>query len=98
MQNKEKILILFQGEHIAYSPTVIQLYDALSSNYDVTITAEYPYRFNNQKLNDRNVLYHKLYHVKTRYFYWLLFQIVSVINREAYFFKKKKINYNQYFF
>ena len=47
---REKILILFNGEHIAYSPTVIQLYDELQKKYDVTITAEYPYSFNNQKL------------------------------------------------
>jgi hypothetical protein len=95
---REKILILFNGEHIAYSPTVIQLYDELQKKYDVTITAEYPRSFNNQKLENRNVLYHKFYHVKGRYFYWILFQIVSIFNREAKLFKKNKLNYKEYFF
>lgn len=95
---REKILILFNGEHIAYSPTVIQLHDELAKKYDVTITAEHPRSFNNQKLENRNVLYHKFYHVKGRYFYWVLFQIASVFNKEARLFKKNKLNYKEYYF
>lgn len=95
---REKILILFNGEHIAYSPTVIQLYDELQKKYDVTVTAEHPRSFNNQKLDNRNVLYHKYYHVKGRYFYWVLFQMLSIFNSEARFFKKNGLNYKQYFF
>lgn len=34
---KKKILILFEGPHIAYSPTVIQLFDFLDKEYDVYI-------------------------------------------------------------
>jgi glycosyltransferase involved in cell wall biosynthesis len=98
MKPKEKILILFHGEHIAYSPTVIQLYDELSKKYDVAVTAEFPLGFNNQKLQGRNVLYHRYYKVKTRYFYWVLFQVVSLFNKEAIFFRKNKISYKQYFF
>jgi|KBSSwiStaDraftv2_1062776.scaffolds.fasta_scaffold27578_4 glycosyltransferase involved in cell wall biosynthesis len=98
MKTKEKILILFHGEHIAYSPTVIQLYDELSKKYDVTITAEFPRGFNNQKLQDRNVIYHRYFKVKTRYFYWVLFKIVSLFNKEALYFRINKINYKQYFF
>lgn len=96
--NKEKILILFHGEHIAYSPTVIQLYEELSKQYDVTITAEYPQSFNNQKLTTCNVIYHRYFHVKTRYFYWILFQFKSLINKEAKYLKKNKIGYKQYYF
>jgi glycosyltransferase involved in cell wall biosynthesis len=99
MNNKrEKILILFNGEHIAYSPTVIQLYDELQKKYDVTVTAEYPHSFNNQKLANRNVLYHRFYHVKGRYFYWILFQFISLFNYEAKLFKKNQLNYKEYFF
>lgn len=93
-----KILILFNGEHIAYSPTVIQLHDELQKKYDVTITAEHPRSFNNQKLENRNVFYHKFYHVKGRYFYWILFQLISLFNKEAKLFKKNKLNYKEYFF
>jgi len=95
---REKILILFNGEHIAYSPTVIQLYDELQKQYDVTITAEYPRSFNNQKLENRNVLYHKYYHVKGRYFYLILFYLISLFNKEARLFKKNGLNYKQYYF
>jgi hypothetical protein len=98
MSNNEKVLILFHGEHIAYSPTVIQLYDELSKKYDVTITAEFPHNFNRQKLDNRKVLYHKFYHVKTRYFYWILFKIISLYSKEAKYFKRNNINYKQYFF
>ncbi len=98
MNNKEKILILFHGEHIAYSPTLIQLCDELEKKYEVTITAEYPRSFNNQKLTNKNVLYHRYFHVKTRYFYWLLFQFISLFNEEAKYFKKNKLNYKHYFF
>ncbi len=94
----DKILILFNGEHIAYSPTVIQLYDELQKKYDVTITAEYPRSFNNQKLENRKVLYHRFYHVKGRYFYWLLFQILSLFNDEVKLFKRNGLNYKEYFF
>lgn len=99
MENeREKILILFNGEHIAYSPTIIQLYDLLQKDYDVTLTAEFPRSFNNQKLENRNVLYHKFYHVKSRYLYWALFQWATTFNKEAKFFKKKGLNYKEYFF
>lgn len=97
-KDREKVLILFNGEHIAYSPTVIQLHDALQKKYDVTITAEHPRSFNNQKLENRHVLYHKFYHVKGRYFYWLLFQVMSIFNNEARLFKKNGLNYKEYFF
>jgi len=95
---RDKILILFNGEHIAYSPTVIQLYDELQKKYDVTITAEHPRSFNNQKLENRNVLYHRFYHVKGRYFYWILFQLISLFNRDVKLFRKNKLNYKEYFF
>ncbi|HTR31920.1 MAG TPA: hypothetical protein VMH27_21755 [Puia sp.] len=98
MSEKKNILILFHGEHIAYSPTVIQLYDMLSEKYSVTITAQYPVNFNDQKLEGRNVVYHRLYHVKSRYFYLLLFPLVALFNKEARYFRKNKISYKQYFF
>lgn len=98
MSEKEKILILFHGEHIAYSPTVIQLYDMLSGKYDVTITAEHPITFNNQKPGNRKVLYHRHYHVKGRLIYLFLFYLALPFSKEARYFKRNKINYKEYFF
>ena len=56
-KNKEKILILFSGAHLAYSPTVIQLYDELAKVADVTILAEIIPSFIPQKLTKRNIIY-----------------------------------------
>src|SRR5580698_468100 len=98
MRKEENILILFHGEHIAYSPTVIQLYDMLAEKYNVTITAQYPLSFNDQKLENRNVVYHRFFHVKSRYFYMALFPLIALFNKEARYFRKNKINYKQYFF
>ena len=57
--SKEKIIILFSGTHLAYSPTVTQLYDLLSENADVTIFAEIAPGFIPQKLTDRKVIYYE---------------------------------------
>ena len=54
---KEKIIILFAGAHLAYSPTITQLYDALSEAADVTIFAETDPGFIPQKLTERKVIY-----------------------------------------
>ena len=56
-KRKEKIIILFAGTHLAYSPTITQLYDALSLFADVTILAEIAPQFIPQKLTGRNVIY-----------------------------------------
>ena len=56
-KRKEKILILFAGTHLAYSPTITQLYDALALFADVTILAEIAPQFISQKLTGRNVIY-----------------------------------------
>jgi hypothetical protein len=98
LKEREKILILFHGEHIAYSPTLLQLYDILEKKYDVTVTAELPHNYNNLKIENRNILYHKFHHVKSRYFYWVLFQILLIFSKEARLFKKNKLNYKQYLF
>ena len=54
---KEKIIIIFAGSHLAYSPTVTQLYDLLSEAADVTILSEIRPDFITQKLTGRKVIY-----------------------------------------
>lgn len=54
---KKKVTILFNGAHLAYSPTVIGLYDLLSEKFDVVIVADDPNEFGNQPLTSRNVVY-----------------------------------------
>jgi glycosyltransferase involved in cell wall biosynthesis len=96
--NKENILVLFNGPHLAYSPTTIQLYDELSKKYNVTIIAQDPDNYNGQKLNDRNVLYHRYYHVKSRYFYLMLFKLLVLFNKDAKYFRQNGLDYKDYFF
>lgn len=51
---KKSILIVFSDEWVAYSPTVINLYDVLSEDFDVRIVAFESSLNNQKKLMDRN--------------------------------------------
>jgi glycosyltransferase involved in cell wall biosynthesis len=95
---KEKIIILFDGPHLAYSPTTIQLYDELKKRYDVTIIAQDPSNYNGQRLYNRKVLYHKYYKVNARHLYLLLFKVLRYFNSDVRYFEKNKLNYRDYFF
>ncbi|MGG9972425.1 hypothetical protein ACQ33O_11585 [Ferruginibacter sp. SUN002] len=53
--SRKKILILFPLEHIAFSPTTLGVYDALSVNADVTIYAPTPKSFGSNDLKERKV-------------------------------------------
>ncbi len=73
---KKKIAILSAGNHIAYSPTVIQLYEILSRFYTVTILAGFDKNFINQKIDDKNIEYYEneiwvkpSYTLKVKYFF-----------------------------
>lgn len=54
---KRSVLIVFSDDWLAYSPTVINLYDTLSVDFDVKIVAFEPILYSRQKLEDRNVDY-----------------------------------------
>lgn len=56
---REKIIILFAGTHLAYSPTILQLYDALSLNNNVTILAHIIPAFISEKPEGVNVIYYE---------------------------------------
>jgi glycosyltransferase involved in cell wall biosynthesis len=56
---RKKITILFNGENLSYSPTVIGLYDLLSKQFDVNIIARAPVNFDNKLLPNRKVNYIK---------------------------------------
>lgn len=56
---KEKIIILFAGAHLAYSPTILQLYDALSVNHEVTILSHIIPDFISQKPEGVNVIFYE---------------------------------------
>ena len=98
MNNKENILIFFDGAHLAFSPTTIQLYDELEKKYRVTIIAQDAGTFNGQKLNNRNVVYYKYYAVPTRHLYWLLFQVLILFNKDVKKIKTSGLGHKDYFF
>ncbi len=54
---RKKILIIFPYEWLAFSPTVINLYDVLTKVSDVTIVTLEPYYFSNQRMENRKVDY-----------------------------------------
>ncbi len=98
MPSKKKVLILFNGPHLAYSPTTLQLYDALAQAYAVTIIAQNPVDYNSQKSRIANVIYHQYYGVKSRKFYKLLFMLFSFFPGEVRLSKKQGLDFRDYFF
>lgn len=98
MSSKKNILIFFEGPHLAYSPSTIQLYDELSKKYMVTILAQNPDNYNGQRISNRNVFYYPYYGVKTRHYYLLIFYLLSPFNKKIKLFKKLGLGYRDYFF
>ena len=94
----KNILIFFEGPHLAYSPTTIQLYDELSKKYNVTVIAQNPDNYNGQRVSNRNIFYYPYYGVKTRHIYLVIFYFLTLLNRNARLFKNKGLGYRDYFF
>ncbi|MES2430916.1 MAG: hypothetical protein V4556_08255 [Bacteroidota bacterium] len=56
---RKKIVILFPLQHLAFSPTTLGLYDALSQHADVTIYAPLPKSLKAEDIGGRNVRFFK---------------------------------------
>src|SRR5216117_3214501 len=96
MQDKrEKILILFEGQWLAYSPTLIQVYEQLIKKYEVHIFAEQP---KGQQLNLDHLYYFNYQSGKSRFWYKLLFIFLSFFNPVLKHFRFANNNYQDYFF
>ena len=100
MSSPKKILIIFPDTHLAYSPTVIQLYDFLTIKNSVVIIAPEPKVFNNQKVSNRTVVYYNDKNVSgfIRYFYRIYFELILWLKGETRFKNYFGKNYNFYFF
>jgi glycosyltransferase involved in cell wall biosynthesis len=100
MLNRPKILILFEGIHLAYSPTVIQLYESLDPFFEVLIFAKYPEGFTNQILPGKNVQYYKYEKGKRRFFFRTIFQLLKVFKaqKSSKFSVYGTLNYFEYMF
>lgn len=83
MQNRKKIVILFNGPHLSYSPTVIGLYDLLSPDFDVTIIAESPENFDNKPVSGRKIVYlERLKSLKQYSRYNKLFRLLALFYQD----------------
>jgi glycosyltransferase involved in cell wall biosynthesis len=58
--SRKKILILFPQQHIAYSPTTLGIYDALSIHADVTIFCPFPDEYKTENVGKRHFIFFKL--------------------------------------
>lgn len=80
----KKVLILFNGANLSYSPTVIGLYDRLAERFDVTVIAESPKTFDNQPLTGRRVVYKREMPGKNNLkFRSLLYRFASLYDRDV---------------
>ena len=93
MHQKDKILILFDGWHLAYSPTINQLYDLLAEDYDVKIVAETSKKFVNQKLPGKNILYYECVKKKPTFIYKIYYALIASRNKEARLLRANKIKF-----
>ena len=89
---RKKVTILFSGAHLAYSPTVIGLYDFLSKQFDVSIIAESPEAFGYERLNNRRIIYKERLTKKNRLrLYRRIFDLQAIYDREIALLKVLKI-------
>ncbi len=98
MQQKDKILILFDGPHLAYSPTVTQLYDALSKDFNVTIIAEKAKKFIDQNLTGYTVIHYVPVRRKPTFIYKTAYFLLSLVNKEVQYLRKNKIKFPEYYY
>lgn len=89
----KKVTILFAENHLAYSPTVIGLYDLLSQHFDVTIVALNPKSFTNTYVANRKVVYLNERPINGihRYMDRIRFELSSLFRKDVLFLKKKNI-------
>ena len=78
MADKKNILVLFDGQHLAFSPTVTQLYDMLSVDHTVTILAENSTGFIKEKLTGRNVIDYRVIRRKPTFIYKVYYFLLAV--------------------
>ena len=96
MADKKNILVLFDGQHLAFSPTVTQLYDMLSVDHTVTILAENSTGFIKEKLTGRNVIDYRVIRRKPTFIYKVYYFLLAAFNSEAKYLRKKKIKFPEY--
>ncbi len=76
-KTRERILILFEGPHLAFAPSIAQLYRELEKWYDVTIFALTPSGITDQKpIREKVIYYNYEYGWFKRSYYKVLYRIL----------------------
>ena len=98
MGNKKKILILFEGQHLAFSPTIKQLYDHLAKENSVTVLAQTSETFIKEKLSGCEVIYYKVIRRKPTFIYKIYYFLLAIFNAEVSLLRKKAIKFPEYYY
>jgi len=99
MADKKNILIIFEGSHIAFSPSIAQMHKVLSSEFNISVLAQDPAEFSQNTKLPFYLETYPLNSVKGRYFYKGIFALLLMINSEARLFNRYfKRQYLEYFF
>jgi glycosyltransferase involved in cell wall biosynthesis len=98
MGQKDEILILFDGPHLAYSPTVTQLYDALAKDFTVTIIAEKAKKFIDQNLTGYTVIFYEQLRKKPTFIYKTWYFLLSLVDKEVKYLRLQKIKFPEYYY
>ena len=96
MGNKKKILILFEGQHLAFSPTIKQLYDHLAKEHSVTVLAQTSESFIKEKLAGCEVIYYKVIRNKPTFIYKFYYFLLAFFDAEVSLLRKKGIKFPEY--
>ena len=96
---KKKVLILFEGNHIAYSPTLAQLHDELIKDNEVVILCDDPGKFSKKAAIPYQLEVYKYRTGRVRYFYKIFYQLLLLISKKARQVETVvKGDYQEYFF
>lgn len=98
MGNKKKILILFEGQHLAFSPTIKQLYDHLAKENSVTILAQTSERFIKEKLSGCDVIYYKVIRRKPTFIFKTYYFLLALFDAEVSLLRKNGIKFHEYYY
>ncbi len=98
MGNKKKILILFEGQHLAFSPTIKQLYDHLAKEHSVTVLAQTSESFIKEKLAGCEVIYYKVIRNKPTFIYKFYYFLLAFFDAEVSLLRKKGIKFPEYYY
>jgi len=93
---KKRILIVTLNDYVIYQPTILNLYDALSPDFDVTVISFQPQFATKQKDSQRNIIYLQTNSWMSQFYQKFDF-VMSKLAKARKKFSPGYIYYNQYY-